>query len=65
MNDNVTGEPVDHVPSATHSSRFGVFCDFTTLMCLRSHELRSSAFYDIFNDSYDVTEEKTADRSAG
>jgi hypothetical protein len=28
-------------------------------------QIRPSAFYDILNDSYDVTEEKTADRSAG
>lgn len=28
-------------------------------MGLDSYELRSSAFYDIFNDSYDLMEEKT------
>jgi hypothetical protein len=29
-------------------------------MCLRSPGRRPSAFYDILNDSYDVTEEKTS-----
>jgi hypothetical protein len=47
--------------SAVHDAFDWVWCfrNFTMMTCLRSHELRSSALHDIFNDSYDLMEEKT------
>jgi hypothetical protein len=63
--DNVTDGWV-HVPVVAFDSAWwcATFAIFTTDVPTFSR-IRPSAFYDILNDSYDVTEEKTADRSAG
>lgn len=66
MDGNVT----DGVGFTCFSQRNGARCGaahpFATFMILTCPcERRPSVFNDILNDSYDVTEEKTADRSAG